>query len=115
LKGLAAFKGNKALVAAIDEELSLSSADGLTARIENTTWVWNGSETITFLAGQRGKWSYDNKNSFTWRVSQNDKNLIEGKGPRNQTYTIVLNPDTKTGVVREEGQGDRATHQLGPK
>ena len=76
------------------------------SRIVNTTWLWWGSQTITFQNGGKVHWS----EGQTWTWAPVDANTIKGKTSTGQPFTITFSPDFKTGTI--QGAVDGETRRL---
>ena len=85
----------------------------LKASLINTTWLWSGGQTITFLADGSAKWSKTGAPAFTWSVTLAIPPVIEGKTPDGSKYRMSLDEGLRTGKLIEGAQPARATSQIG--
>jgi len=93
-----------------------SDAGGsLKERLVNTVWIWNRGETITFLPGGKAKWSGGNAPLLTWRVTDNNKRVIEGTSVSGKPYRMTLDATLESGTLTVGGQSERATSRVTAK
>ncbi len=119
MKEKALFDRKAELALAIDTEIKgmggakFSAAD-LRVRLANTTWKWWQDETITFLADGKIKWSHDNTQLWTWKITDPSKRTIEistSKGPN----IFIIGEDMKSGTMTESGRSPRSTELITTK
>lgn len=81
----------------------------LRTQLLGTTWKWWRSETVTFMAGGKGRWSESSKDMFTWKVKDGAPRSIEGTTPHNEKYTITFDPSLTSGTI---GEGTDKARQI---
>ena len=116
MKEKALFDRKADLAVAIDTEIKVlggapvTGAD-LRGRLTNTTWKWWDTETITFLPENKIRWSHDQTQLWTWKVTDPAKRIIEGNCSKG-TFRLQVGDDLKSGKLSEGGGAARSTEQI---
>ena len=115
IKSRALFDKNAKLAVAIDEELKSMTGGSLKQALANSTWLWWETETITFLNNGKARWSRDGKDSFTWKVSNDDERKIVGETAKQDTFTIIFTPELTEGTLTEGNATARQVKRIKSK
>lgn len=70
-------------------------------KLIGTKWVWFRGETITFMDNGRALWNHNNRQSFTWEVTDEKKRVISGITPRGREYKIQFFANFAKGEITE--------------
>jgi hypothetical protein len=92
-----------------------SPEDRVEERLINTTWLWWGGGTITFLADGRARCSNTRGTALTWKVAGATPPVIEGESWNGGKYRMTLDAGLRTGKLVEAPLQERSTSQIGFK
>jgi hypothetical protein len=122
LKTTAYFTRNFDLAKAVVDEIAAmgdtgtdasgSPEDRLKERVINTTWLWWGGETITFLPDGKARRSNTGAAACTWKIAGTTPPVIEGEAANGGKYRMILDAGGKTGKLVEAPLQERATSQI---
>ena len=86
----------------------LSDKTVLYNKLVNSSWKWWKNERITLLSNNTALWSYNGRNTFTWKIVDVDKRIIEGITSNGKIYRITFNERFTAGGIKE-GETERQT------
>lgn len=84
-------------------------AENIEKKLQNTTWLWQGKQHITFLPKGKATWTFDRKAVLDWRMTSDAARIIEGHTPAGRPFSITFEPDLKSGSLKEDRFAARPT------
>ncbi len=96
-----------AIVSLVEQYEVVNDADedqDMSSLLKNTTWAWFRNESVTFLDNGRARWSYNDQESFSWRITNQKARVVSGITPRGVNYKITFSKCFTKGTILENNR-----------